>query len=84
MNLKLKEIVVIEFLVKEGCSPKEIPNYLKKYHWDSVMDSSNIWLRHIKKYRNGEMKIEDKLRSVRSTTSVKESTTSVIENVLMN
>lgn len=69
MDLKLKERVVIEFLAKEGCPPKEIHMRLKKVYGDAVMDISNV-RRWVKKFSNGETEIADKPRSGRPTTSI--------------
>lgn len=42
MDLKIKERVVIEFIAKKDCVPKEIPNCLKDACRDAVMNIKNV------------------------------------------
>lgn len=69
IDLKLKERVIIVFLAKDSCAPKEIHNRLKNVYGNFVIDVSNvrIW---VKKFGYRDMETAYKSRSGRPTTSV--------------
>ncbi len=49
--IKLKQCVVIRFLVAEGCTPEEVYKCLKHFYGSEMIDISNIrrWLSNVKK-----------------------------------
>lgn len=81
MNLKLKERVFIQFLVKEDSISKEIHNRLRNVYGGAVIDINNV-LYCVKKSANGETEVtdKDKLRSDRQ----QQLSEMQIENVLMH
>ncbi|KAG5316476.1 GVQW3 protein, partial [Acromyrmex insinuator] len=61
MEVRLKQRAVIEFLVAEGCEPKEIHARLKNVYGDETIDISNVrrWVVNAKKVNSGSLKISD-------------------------
>ena len=84
MEVKLKQCAVIEFLVAEGCEPKEIHARLKNVYGDETIDISNVrrWVVNAKKVNSGSLKISDLSRSGRRKTAVTDGNVQKIDDLI--
>ena len=84
MEVRLKQRAVIEFLVAEGCEPKEIHARLKNVYGDETIDISNVrrWVVNAKKVNSGSLKISDLSRSGRPKTAVTDGNVQKIDDLI--
>lgn len=84
MEVRLKQRAVIEFLVAEGCEPKEIHARLKNVYGDETIDISNVrrWVVNAKKVNSGSLKISDLSRFGRPKTAVTDGNVQKIDDLI--
>ena len=81
MDVKQKQRAVIEFLTKEGCTAVNIHRRLRNVFGEATIDESNV-RRWVKKFKEGETRVQDKPRSGRPLTAATEENQNKVNDMI--